>query len=295
MGFEKSHPAVNLIYFVCVITGMISFVHPVYLAISFLCAFIYSIKRRGGKGAVFDLAMIPAAVLYGAYYASYHHFGLTELSVNFVGNRMTLESAVYGLVTGLIITGVVIWSTCVFSVFTTDKVVYLFGAAMPRLGLMLSIILRIVPRTLAEAGKLNAARRGIGRGTDQGNILRRILNTASIFSMLITWIIGAFTRMSDSMSSRGSTLKGRTAFSIYRFDHRDRLYLIAMFFFITVTMAGYMLRQTVMVYDPRLVWTPLTWMSYIFYTAYALFCLMPFLLEVYTEWSFERSRKRIKD
>ena len=289
MGFEKSHPAVNLIYFVCVITGMIAFVHPVYLVISFLCACVYSVKRNRIKALFFELALIPLAFIYAAYYASYHHFGMTELAVNFVGNRLTLESAVYGLVTGLIIAGVMIWSTCVFSVFTTDKVVYLLGALSPKLSLAASIILRMVPRSVSEARKINTARAGIGRSAGQGNIFRRIVNAVNIFSILITWLIGTFRSLSDSMRSRGSTLRGRTAFSIYRFDYRDRLYVIVMFFFITVTMAGYMLRQTVMIYDPRLMWIPVSFVSYIFYTAYAFFCLMPFMLEVYTEWSFRRA------
>ena len=168
--------------------------------------------------------------------------------------------------------------------------VYLLGALSPKLSLAASIILRMVPRSISEARKINTARAGIGRAIGQENIFRRIVNAVNIFSILITWLIGTFRSLSDSMRSRGSTLRGRTAFSIYRFDYRDRLYVIVMFFFITVTMAGYMLRQTVMIYDPRLMWIPVSFVSYIFYTAYALFCLMPFMLEVYTEWSFRKAR-----
>ena len=50
-----------------------------------------------------------------------------------------------------------------------------------------------------------------------------------------------------------------------------------------------MLRQTVMIYDPRLMWNTVSFVSYIFYAAYGIFCLMPFMLEVYTEWSFRRA------
>ena len=53
MGFEKSHPAVNFIYFAVVIAGTILFQHPVFLAISFLCAFAYSIKRNRWKAVGF--------------------------------------------------------------------------------------------------------------------------------------------------------------------------------------------------------------------------------------------------
>ena len=35
MGFERCHPAVNLIYFTAVIGGTVCFRHPVYLAILF--------------------------------------------------------------------------------------------------------------------------------------------------------------------------------------------------------------------------------------------------------------------
>ena len=133
---------------------------------------------------------------------------------------------------------------------------------------------------------------GVGKGTDQGNLLQRLVNSIRIFSMLISWTIGALATASDSMRSRGSVLRGRTAFSIYRFDNRDRAYVIGLFACLTITAMGYLLRQTRMVYDPRLQWTPLTVMSYAFYLGYAVFCLMPLGLELYTEWRFRRARER---
>ena len=291
MGFEACHPAVNLIYFAAVITGMIAFRHPVFLGISFACAFAYSVRRNRWKAVIFNAVLFPLTVLFAFYYSSYHHFGMTELGVNFVGNRITLESLVYGLVIGFAAAGVMIWMSCVYSVFTTDKVVYLFGKVSPRLSLALAVLLRLVPRIKAQARKINTARRGIGRGTDQGGFFRRIINRICIFSMLISWTIGALAQASDSMRSRGSTLRGRTAFSIYRFDNRDRAYVIGLFACLTVTAMGYLLRQTRMVYDPRLQWTPLTAMSYAFYLCYAVFCLMPLGLELWTEWRFKRARE----
>ena len=292
MGFEACHPAVNLLYFAAVITGMIAFRHPVFLGTSFLCAFAYSLRRNRWKALVFNLILIPLTVLFAFYYSSYHHFGMTELRLNFVGNRMTLESLVYGLVLGFVIAGTMIWMSCVYSVFTTDKVVYLFGKVSPRLSLFLAILLRMVPRIKQEGRRINTARRGVGKGTDQGNLLQRTVNSIRIFSMLISWTIGALATASDSMRSRGSVLRGRTAFSIYRFDNRDRAYVIGLFACLTITAMGYLLRQTRMVYDPRLQWTPLTVMSYAFYLGYAVFCLMPLGLELYTEWRFRRARER---
>ena len=293
MGFELCHPAVNFIYFVSVIAGMIFFQHPVFLVISYVCAFAYSIKRNKWKALIFNCLMIPLIIAYGLYYSSYNHFGVTTIWVNQIGNHLTVESLVYGMVVGAIVTGVMIWFSCVYSVFTTDKVVYLFGKVSPRFSLYFAILLRIVPRIKKEAIRINRAQQGIGRGINQGNLLQRIGNFLRIFSMMITWIIDCLKVASESMQNRGSALRGRTAFSIYRFDNRDRTYVIAMFACMTVTMMGVMLNQTRIIYDPRIVMNPVTPMSYVFFIGYAVLCLMPLALELWTEYCFEQARKKI--
>ena len=292
MGFELCHPAVNFIYFASVIAGMICFQHPVFLLISFCCGFAYSVKRNKRKAMVFNLLMIPLIVCYAFYYASYNHFGITTISVNMVGNRFTLESLIYGGVMGMTVTGVMIWFSCVYSVFTTDKVVYLFGKVSPKLSLFLAITLRMVPRIKKEAIRINRAQQGIGRGANQGNLLQRLRNCLRIFSMMITWIIDCLKVTSESMENRGSALRGRTAFSIYRFDNRDRAYVIAMFACMTVTMMGVLLNQTRIVYDPQIVMNPITPMSWVFFIGYAAVCLMPLLLELWTEFRFRQARKK---
>lgn len=293
MGFEKCHPAVNFIYFTTVIAGMILFQHPIFLLISFVCAFIYSIKRNGWKALIFNAVLLPCVVAFALYYSSYTHFGVTVLQQNVIGNNMTLESLVYGFVLGIVVAGVLIWFSCVYSVFTTDKVVYLFGKVSPRLSLFLAIILRMVPRIKKEAKRINTAQQGIGRGANQGNLWLRIRNCIRIFSMLITWTIDSLTTASESMRSRGSTLRGRKAFSIYRFDNRDRAYVVGNFACLTVIFMAVMLKQTDIIYDPRIIMTPVTTMSYVLYAGYAVFCLMPLGLELWTEYRFKKARRAL--
>ena len=293
MGFEKCHPAVNFIYFAGVIAGTIAFQHPIFLVISFLCAFAYSIKRNGWKALVFNLVLLPLIVSFALYYSSYHHFGITVLEQNMIGNNMTLESLVYGFVLGIVVAGVLIWFSCVYSVFTTDKVVYLFGKVSPRLSLFLAIILRMVPRIKKEAKKINTAQKGIGRGVSQGNFFQQLKNCIRIFSMLITWTIESLTTASESMRSRGSSLRGRKAFSIYRFDDRDRAYVVGMFLCLTLTAMAVILRQTNIFYDPKIIMTPITAMSFLFYAGYGAFCLMPLGLELWTEYRFWKARKTL--
>ena len=90
------------------------------------------------------------------------------------------------------------------------------------------------------------------------------------------------------MKSRGYELKGRTAFSIYRFDHRDRTAVITMFAFITITVMAVMLDQTRILFDPEIIWNRITALSFVFYAAYAALSFMPFALEVLGQWKFSR-------
>lgn len=293
MGFEKCHPAVNFIYFTVVIAGTILFQHPVFLAISFLCAFAYSIKRNRWKAVGFNCILLPLVAAFALYYSSYHHFGVTVLKQNMIGNNMTLESLVYGCVLGVAVAGVLMWFSCVYSVFTTDKVVYLFGKVSPRLSLFLAILLRLIPRIKKEAKKINTAQQGVGRGANQGNIFQRLRNGIRILSMLITWTIESLTTASESMRSRGSSLKGRTAFSIYRFDNRDRALVVGMFTCLTAVLMAMILKQTDILYDPRIIYPPVTVGSYLFDAAYAGFCLLPLLLELWTEYCFRRARRTL--
>ena len=293
MGFEKCHPAINFIFFFAVIAGTILFQHPVFLLISVTCACLYSIKRNGVKAVVFNSLLLPLAAVFALYYSSYNHFGVTVLQQNMIGNNMTLESLVYGFVLGITVCGVMIWFSCVYSVFTTDKVVYLLGKVSPKLSLFLAILLRMIPRIKKEAKRINTAQQGIGRGVNQGNLFARVHNGIRIFSILITWTIDSLTVASESMRSRGSALKGRTAFSIYRFDNRDRAFVVGLFVCLTVTLMAMILKQTDILYAPRIVMPPVTTGSYVFYAGYTVFCLMPLGLELWTEYRFQKARKSL--
>lgn len=292
MKFDSYHPAINFIFFAVVIVCTVYIKHPVFLMISFVSAFIYSVKLKGKKACIFNLLLIPAIVVYALYYSHYNHFGITNIKSNFIGNQITLESIVYGGVLGMIIASVIMWMICVFEIITTDKVIYLFGKISPKLSLFLSILLRSVPRIKERAVKIEKSRQGIGKGIGQGTLVQRMGHLIALISIVITWTLEDFVESAVSMKSRGYSLKGRTAFSIYRFDYRDRSLVLGMFSCMTVIWMAMVLDQTKVLYDPMIVMNPVTPMSYVFYIVYTIFLLFPFGLQLYAEWSFKRSRSK---
>ena len=187
----------------------------------------------------------------------------------------------------------VLWLGCIHDVFTTDKIVYLLGRVSPHLSLYLSILLRMVPRLNTQRKRIELAQRGIGRGRGQGNIFQRMRNALRRGSILLTWLIEGIVTTSDSMRCRGFTpspvrpkwwydrsLRGRTAYSLYRFDGRDRSFVIGLCSLICVLLMALLLDQTMIRFAPQVVMMPITPMSCLFYAAWAALCLLPPVLEL---------------
>lgn len=294
MRFDSYHPMINLIYFTAAIACMILFDHPVFLMISYLAAFAYSVLLNGKRSAVFNLCLIPLIGAYAAWYSYYNHFGVTNLRTNFIGNQITLEAVAAGVERGVTIASVIMMCTCIFAVVSTDKIIYLFGRISPKLSLFLAVLLRFIPRVGVRAGRIERSREGIGKGCKQGNLLQKLKHSCSFISTLITWTLEDFVESAASMKCRGYSLRGRTAFSIYRFDNRDRGFVLAQFFCMTVIAAAAALNQTNIQYDPEIVMNRITPISYVFYVIYGCFLLLPMLLQIIGEWRFMSDKNRTK-
>lgn len=293
MGFASYHPAINLLFFVAIACCTLWFTHPVFLLISYVSAFAYSVKLNRFGALAFNGVLALVAIAYGLWFAMTEHFGATVLFLNFIGNRMTFEAFAWGLVRGFSLASLLMWGSCLCVVFTADKVTYLLGRISPRLSLAFSVVLRAVPVVKDRARRIGLAQRCVGRGVGQGDVLTRLRNGVRQISILVSWSIERFIEMSESMRSRGSLLRGRTAFSIYRFDNRDRLLVVSMVALLTVVAAAAALDQCHILYDPVIVANRVTLASYAFYGAYAAFCLLPLILQLTGEWRFSRQTKRI--
>ncbi|MBO5371512.1 MAG: hypothetical protein J6A75_02215 [Lachnospiraceae bacterium] len=288
MRLDSYHPTIQFIYFVAAIAATICFNHPVFLVLSYLAVFLYSIKLNGVRQLVVNICLFPLVFVYAGYYAFYHHFGITALWSNFIDNSITLEAFIYGITIGIRIAAVFMWCSCIFTIVSTDKIIYLFGRISPKLSLFLSIILRSVPRIGIRAKKIALAREGIGKGCRKGNIFLRVWHLFGMISILVTWTLEDFLESAASMKSRGYSLKGRSAFSIYRFDYRDRGVVITMFACLTVLFMAILLDQTKIYYDPVIVIHRITPMSVVFYLVYGVFLLLPMGLQSVGEWRFNR-------
>ncbi len=226
-AFSKLHPIVNFIFFVFVLVLSMFVMNPVCLALSLVCAFVNAVYINGIKTVKLCLKFIlPMVLLVIIINPVFNHQGVTILTYFPWGNPLTLESIVYGTASAVLLSSVVLWFSVFNSVITSDKLVYLFGRIIPSLSLVLSMSLRFVPKFSAQLKNVRNAQQCIGKDISDGSVLNRIKNGIRIISIMLSWSMENAIETADSMKSRGFGLKGRTAYSIYKFDRRDLIVLI---------------------------------------------------------------------
>lgn len=277
-AFDRCHPAINFLYFALVLVFTMVFLHPVSLGVSLGTALAYGVCLRGREATGKTLRfLIPMMVLAALLNPAFNHEGVTVLTYLPSGNPLTLESILRGLAAAVMLAAVILWFQCWSVVMTTDKFVYLFGRVIPALSLVLSMTFRFVPRFFAQLKVVTQAQRCVGRDVSQGNILDRARTGVTILSILITWSLENAIETADSMKSRGYGLPGRTAFSLYRFDRRDRALLVWLLVWGGCVLAGGLSGGLAWQYTP-MVQGALGPFGLLFQLAYLALCLTPILL-----------------
>ena len=283
-GFAKYHPLVNFLYFTLVIGFSMALNHPLAQGISLLCAAAYAVQTEGRKAVLFALKWcLPIMLLTAFMNPAFSHEGVTILFYFPTGNPLTLESILYGLSAGTMIATVMLWFLNFNRVITSDKFIYLFGRIIPAMSLVLSMTLRLIPKFKAQMELTVDAQRSIGRDISQGSLWQRTKTAITVLSIMVTWALENAIETADSMKSRGYGLKGRTAFSIYRFDDRDKLALLYLGFCGFYLLAGMLVSAFGFRYFPSIRYIGLNAVTLSFQFVYLIMCLMPVVLNAAEE------------
>ena len=277
--FSRYHPVVNFLFFALVLVFSMVLMHPVCLFISLLGAVLYVIQLNGRKGLRFSLKIaLPVMLLAALVNPAFNHAGMTILTYLPTGNPLTLESILYGLAAGCMLCAVLLWFVCYNRVLTSDKFVYLFGRVIPALSLVLSMTLRFVPRFKQQMDVVRQSQFCIGRDVNTGSVWQRAKKAVTIFSIMVTWALENAIETADSMKSRGYGLKGRTAFSIFRMEERDRYALLWLGFCGVYLTCGAIAGGLKWWYFPALTGVLIQPMTVSFYLVYLALCLTPVIL-----------------
>ena len=270
-AFSKLHPVVLLVYFVLEFVFAVWLLHPAALCISLAAALAYHARLCGAKSVRLAAALFPVCLFAALLNPLFSHAGVTILAYFPSGNPLTLESVVYGGAAALSLAASVTLFACLSAVMTSEKMTYLFGRAMPSLGLLLSMTLRFVPRFAARYRAVREAQETLG-------LRRSRKKTATaVLSATVTWALEGAVESADAMRARGWGSGERTSFTVYRFSARDRRMLLFFFvcgFFVLCGACGGGFRFRCY---PSVRLAPLSPLSLAVWLAYAGFAFAPIL------------------
>ena len=290
--FAGYHPAVNFIFFAFAIGITMFSMDPVFLTVTVIASWTWSIILSGRKAIKFNLLMtLPVLVFMAIINTLFTHNGATVLFY-LSGNRITLEAFIFGVAGALLLSAVIVWFSCFNVVMTSDKFLYLFGKAAPVLGLTLSMIFRFIPLLKSRYKEISMGQRCMGRHTEKGLIpqARQLVKEVSI---LISWSLESSIETSDSMEARGYGLKGRTSFHLFKFTDRDRKLTIFLTVFGLVAAAGCILGKTSIYYYPKIVLGGWDLMKIATLASFTVLLASPIIIDILGEKKWQAYKSEI--
>lgn len=291
--FASYHPAINFSFFTLVIFCGMFFLHPLLLLVSLSAAFFYYAYLNGKKALkLFFIIILPMMVGVSLINPLFNHRGVTILGY-FRENPVTRESILYGGITGLMFGTIILWFACYNIIMTSDKFVYLFGKIIPSMSLIFSMVLRFVPKFTSQFRIVSDAQRTLGRDVSENGRFQKIKQGIKETSIMVTWSLENSLDTADSMKARGYGLPGRTAFSIFRFDSRDKVLLMGFLAIFLVLVISVVLDQHRVQYFPRIIYPEISSFSFLLYGVYGLLCYLPIILNVLEDIKWKHLQSKI--
>lgn len=251
--FKYYHPLVNFLFFASILFYTMFVRHPFVQVISLLGGISYCLILKGWRGVrgLFTAMAFSLLLIVGTN-PILNHQGVTILFYLWDNNPVTLESILFGFSAGIMFISTILWFTCHNEIMTSDRLMYLFGKLSPSVSLIFSMVLRFVPMYKEKIKEISFSRSCIGRDPSKGTIFSRIKKGLSIFSIFVSWALEGSIETSNSMRSRGFGLRGRTAFSLFVWERKDRILFCFLVFLDVFLLFGLKNRYFKMVYYPAL-------------------------------------------
>jgi len=272
--FDLIHPAVQLGCFAAILAFTMLAIQPILLGITFTAAFAFSVYARGWRASLRTLSwQLPLIILCAAINPVFSTVGSTEVFV--IGSKAVyLESIVFGACMGLMLAAVITWFFNAAQVLSSDKVLSVLGNTAPTIGLMVSMIMRLVPQFVERGRLIDSTAQAVSSAAPR-NKAEQTRARIRLVSVLMGWSMEDSLETADAMRARAwSSTRKRTSYQRYRFGTYDTVVSLSLSVLVVVNALIAWAACTQFQFFPTLGSLALWWG----YIPYALFMSMPLLL-----------------
>lgn len=226
-AFDTAHPAVPALYLALTLALTMFCAQPVLVACSLAGAVLFVAATQGwhavGDGLRWQLPVIVIIALFNPLFSA---SGSTEIA-RFGQRAVYLESLAYGACMGGLLVASMLWLKAASCLLSFDKVMALFGNAVPVVSLMISMSMRLIPRFVRKAHQVLAAQDAVDlpRETRWDRLRQRL----RLSSVLMGWGMEDSLETADAMRARGwGAATRRTTYTRYAFRGADLCSLLAL-------------------------------------------------------------------
>ena len=196
--------------------------HPVFVAVSGAFSFLLCFSLLGNKFLKELKFYIPFYLIVALSNPLFSHSGATPMFF-LNGKPITYEALIYGVVSSGMFLSVLLWCRVWSAVITDDKLMYLIGKQFPKIGLVLTVTLRMIPRFRLKWEEIREVNSTTGDFIEKG-FVSKIKGALRLFSALITHAMESSMETGMSMAARGYGISKRTSIVTYRFRASDALF-----------------------------------------------------------------------
>lgn len=290
--FSSCHPAVNMVFFLFAITITMFSNDPIFLVITIVFSWWYSILLRGKEGIKFNIIVtVPVFLFMALINTLFTHNGATVLFY-ISDNRITLEAFIFGAASALLLSAIIVWFSCFNVVMSSDKIIYIFGKAAPVLGLTFSMIFRFIPLLKNRYREISLGQKCMGRHGEKG-LMNRTRQLVKEVSILISWSLEASIETADSMEARGYGLHGRTSFHLFKFSGRDKKMMAILLISGVIALIGCGMGETSIYYYPVIRMAEWSILRIASLLAYCALLASPLIMDILGEKRWQRLRYEI--
>lgn len=288
---SRCHPAVVFLYFCLTGTVALFCVDPLIIGIALCGTLVTSLAFSAMPDRRFARFLPTMTALCTLGNPLFVHNGQTILFL-LNDHPITLESFVYGAVSGTMIAALLLLSRLFTRYMTSERIHTLFGVFSPRIALFFSMTLRFIPRLREKAASIRLAQRSLGK-VREGGMVDSIRSAARVFSVLVDWSLENGIVTADSMASRGYGVTRRTSYTVYRFRVRDALFLCLTVVLSAVPVCGICFGWIGFRWYPAIVAPAWSVGRVLSYSTYAILCILPGLLRLWEVIHWRRLRSEI--
>ncbi|MBS5116082.1 MAG: hypothetical protein KHY88_10425 [Erysipelotrichaceae bacterium] len=264
--------------------------HPLSLFIYFISVLMIVLINQTPLGIFFSFIVAMGVLIWYRFlsFKQVKHYFILWLLITFINPLIvlkgatvlfyigmqpyTLEALYYGMVYGLLIVSIFLWSQILNQCINTYHVTYLLSRFFPTLGLLFSMVLRLIPKFKRQYTHVNQMQKMM-----HPHQPKHFWQFQTLLIMM-TWLFESSLTLLQSMNARKYQSK-RTHFHLFKWKVADTMFVLIV---ILLTLMILCLNRYIskFYFYPIIIFTPFKIIDYFFYTcAMILLLLVIYIME----------------